>query len=227
MSKCKNSATEKLMPVYREIMDKVFNHDQHMVDYCVKKVDQLVPLDNGMFIEIEKKSIEKDFCFGYSDSPYDTEDYDRANRMASHARTSEDYFIRKNMESFQDMLDCIDGVGEYGSWATPIFCLGQRYYGQEEDSPFKSFIQMRVTNFLDAMGGSADLKSLKGKVVRTKQFAVGVNADTPLYVLTDKDLADIRAGYVRAMENHKKKVMAYLKRFGLKHVNSWSYWRDE
>ena len=77
-----NEQTAKLMPVYRNIIDEVFDHDKHMVDYCAKKIDQLVPLDNGMFIEIEKQSIKKDFCFGYSDSPYDTEDYDRANRMA-------------------------------------------------------------------------------------------------------------------------------------------------
>ena len=222
-----NEQTAKLMPVYRNIIDEVFDHDKHMVDYCAKKIDQLVPLDNGMFIEIEKQSIKKDFCFGYSDSPYDTEDYDRANRMACIAQSDEQYFIKENMKEFQDMLDCIDGVGEYDGWARQIFCLGKHYTGQEEDSPYKAFIPMRVAYFLDAMGGSANLESVKGTTVRTKCFTVGVNADTPLYVLTDKDLADIRAGYVRAMENHRKKVMAYLKKYGLKHVNSWSYWRDE
>ena len=223
-----NEQTAKLMPIYRSIMDEVFDHDNHMVDYCAKKVDQLVPLDNGMFIEIEKQEIEKRFCFGYSDSPYDTEDYDRANKMAEHARTSEQYFIEENMQAFQDMLDAIDGTGKYGDgWSRFIYCLGQRYYGQEETSPFKSFMYMYAHNFLEAMGGSADLESIKGTVVRTKCFTAGVNADTPLYVLTDKDLADIRAGYVRAMENHRKKVMAYLKKYGLKHVHSWSYWRDE
>ena len=54
-----------------------------------KKANHIVELENGDIVVIEKPTIKKDFCFGYSDSRYDTEDYDRANEMAAHARTSE------------------------------------------------------------------------------------------------------------------------------------------
>ena len=61
--------------------------DQRMVEYCVKKASTVVELPDGSIIVVEKQPIETRFCYG--ESGYD---YDNAQRMAAHARTSEDYF---------------------------------------------------------------------------------------------------------------------------------------
>ena len=91
----RKDCTNELKPVYRKLIEQVWKDDTNMVDYCMRKVEVLSQLDNGIIFFIEKQKIEKNFCFGYSDSAYDTEDYDRANAMAFHARTSEQYFTEQ------------------------------------------------------------------------------------------------------------------------------------
>lgn len=219
--------TKELLPKYRKYLEDVWGNDKHMVDYCMGEVSQLVELDNGMMIEIEKQSIEKDFCFGYSDSRYDTKDYDDASEMAHHARTSEDYFRQENMKGFQDMLDRIDGKGEYGTWCGQIFFLSNHYIDQKESNLLRSLSHVRTTTFLDAMGGSAYLDGLKGTTVKAKCFSSPIYEGMEMYIPTDDDMAKIREAYVRAYDAHKKRVETYLKKYGLKNVHAWTYWRDE
>jgi phosphoglycolate phosphatase-like HAD superfamily hydrolase len=61
--------------------------------------------ENGFYAEIEKPSIKKNFCFGYSLSSYDTESFDNAGRMAEHARTSADYFREKNLAGLKEKVE--------------------------------------------------------------------------------------------------------------------------
>ena len=74
---------------------------ESMRKYFEKKIDRVVELHDGRMIAIEKPSIQTKFCFGYHDSRYDTDDYDRANGMANHAQKSEEYFIKENMDAFE------------------------------------------------------------------------------------------------------------------------------
>lgn len=218
--------TKELMPIYRKCLEEVWGNNTKMIEYCLNKTAQLVQLENGMIIEIEKRKVEKDFCFGYS---YDRtgEDYDRANRMANHAATSEDYFIRENLKEYQETIDEIDSLKDENTYPRPFYYLRNQYIGESENNPLKAFCQCRFGAFIEAMGGSVTVDNIKGKTVTTTNFSCPLEAGVNLYILTDKDLEDIRAGYVRALEQHKKKVERYLKRYGLKKVRTWSYWRDE
>lgn len=208
-----------LLKKYRDILEReVWPNSERMVSFCMNKVAELVELPNGDFITIEKKSIEKHFCFGYSDSAYDTEDYDRANRMAHHAATSEEYFFDENMKDFRGTLKDLDDVMNGNS--NYMLLLRTAYYGQSENSPLKSLQFVRVGEILEALGGSAYLEQLPGTTVT-------MGDGRPAYICTGEDLAAIRAGYERAMTSHEKKVRQYLKRYGLSKVETWSYWRDE
>ena len=71
--------------------------NEHMTDYCTNQVVSFAILGNGEIWTIDKASIKKDFCFGYSLSRYDSEDFDRANDQAAHAETSVEYFINENL----------------------------------------------------------------------------------------------------------------------------------
>lgn len=225
--------TKELKPIVRDILDKhVWHGNNHMIDYSMGEIAQLVQLDNGYIVSVEKQKIEKDFCFGYSDSPYNTEDYDRANEMARYARTSEEYFISQNMKEFDKTIKMIDeSKKDYDSvveWNRQLLFLTTPYIGQPDDSIYKSRINAcRVSTFLDAMGGSANLEEVKGTTVKTKCFACPLSEGINLYILSDKDIDDIREAYVRARNSHEKKVKNYLKRYGMSKVNTWSYWRDE
>ena len=73
--------------------------NQKMIDYCMKKIALIIPLNDNDYYVIDKPEIEKDFCFGYGYCGVSTdEDYQDAAGMAAHAKTSTDYFIDQNME---------------------------------------------------------------------------------------------------------------------------------
>ncbi|MBR4397056.1 MAG: hypothetical protein IKS93_04305, partial [Methanobrevibacter sp.] len=78
---------------YKELLKDVWGNDERMIDYCLKKNELLLKTEKGYILEIEKQGIKKDFCFGYRLSSYDTEEYDAANRMASHVQSDADYFF--------------------------------------------------------------------------------------------------------------------------------------
>lgn len=94
-----------LMKRYRAELARIW--DTKMVDFCVKNAARIVELEGGYITEIEKPRIETSFCFGYSLSSYDTEDYDRANAAAGHAQRDQNYFIRENMENIKRTLEAL------------------------------------------------------------------------------------------------------------------------
>lgn len=100
--------------VDREFLRGLFSQvwNEKMTDYCTAKADVIVRMDSGDVFVIDKPRITKTFCFGYSDSPYDTEDYDRAARAAEHAYKSIDYFIQQNMED-SDFCRWIEILDDY------------------------------------------------------------------------------------------------------------------
>ena len=101
-----------------------------MVDFCLKKIICLYCRIGGDIITIDKPSIQKDFCFGYSDSRYDTDDYDRANNMVDHASKSEEYFIKENLKSINNMINNLEGKNKYYT--------GIQYTGQSNEQQIKS-----------------------------------------------------------------------------------------
>ena len=46
-------------------------------------------------------------------------------------------------------------------------------------------------------------------------------------LLTNSEKQEYKHILVKAIKEHHKKIMAYLKKYGLSKVESWSYWQDE
>lgn len=191
-------ATQKeLKQRYAEILSaEVWHNDQKMVDFCVKEAGYIVELENGDILAIEKPRIEKNFCFGYSDSRYDTEDYDRANAMADHARKSTEYFIEQNMKDINDQIANLEGTGKNaGHW---VYRLRIKYYKQPEDSKLKT-----INTFRWYDEEAEKYPALEGENLRR-----------------------VIEGYKVVKADFEKRLQTYLKRYGLSKVNSWSYWQD-
>lgn len=182
-----------------------------MVKYCVSKVARVATLPTGEIIPIEKQSIETRFCFG--ESGYDYED---AAKMAAHARTNEEYFFNENMKSFRDMIrDLEEAKKDCGNYKITI---GAAYTGQSEDCKIRYMGFVKLWKVLEWCGGSADLETLPGR-----EF------DNPGHIVriaTREEIEIILEEYKAAAADHEKKVKAYLKRYGLSKVHSWTYWRD-
>ena len=107
---------EQLKEMYRQIQIERWHGDKKMVDYCVNKTAYIIERANGDIITIDKPSIEKSFCFGYSDSPYNTDDYDRANKAAAHAQTNTDYFKSENLKPINEIIETLSGQGRFKAY---------------------------------------------------------------------------------------------------------------
>ena len=184
--------------------------DPYMIKYCVDKLANVAILPNGDIISIDKQSIETRFCFG--ESGYD---YDDAANMAAHARKSTEYFKNENMKHFNewvnDLQDIIDKKSTYF-----IIIKDIHYLGQKPDCKLRNIDFIRTVDLLDACGGSAYLEELPGKYIERLNGRIA----------TTEELNIILEAYKQARDAHEKKVDAYLKRYGLSKVDSWTYWRE-
>lgn len=120
----------------RILSSEVWHGSPDMVTHCLKNAAHIVELTNGDIVVIEKPSIKKDFCFGYRDSRYDTEEFDEANRMAAHASSSTDYFLAENLAEIDDVIKHLEGK-EWSSWD---YHVCRHYYSQPENSKLKKLL---------------------------------------------------------------------------------------
>ena len=185
---------------------------QKMIDFCTNQVAVCAKLPGGELIPIEKRKINTMFCFG--ESGYD---YNEAAKMAAHARTSKEYFKRENMEHYTSTIQSIEEhlqlSGNY------LMTIRQSY--DDDGCKLRHVVFERITKILDDLGGSAHLENLKlGKVISEA-------GSGRLYrIVTDEEAKIILDAFNKAAQSHSKKIDAYLKRYGLSKVYSWTYWRD-
>ena len=172
---------------------KVWPRNEKMVRFCVDKAAAVAVLPDGGLIVIDKRTIETDFCFG--ESGYDYED---AQHMAAHARSSAEYFKRENMrgalELVNDLRDALAGVGRYS-----LIIREAAYYSQTPDCLLRGY------RFEDLFVHELPPRSR---------------------VATPEETRIIIAAAEAAAAAHEKKVDAYLKRYGTSKVRAWTYWRD-
>ena len=189
---------------------KAWSYDSHMTNYCVNKLANIAILPDGGIISIDKQSIETRFCFG--ESGYDFED---AQKMAYHAQTSEEYFKKENMASFNEYIkDLEEALTENPRYYLIIRDI--HYTGQPENCRLRGTEWKRLCDVLDACGGSAYLSELPGKHLEALKG----------HIASKQELEIILEAYKQARDAHEKKVNAYLKRYGLSKVDSWTYWRE-
>lgn len=177
-----------------------------IADYCVQKIAEVVEMPDGSLIPIEKEDLRKHFCFGYGGIG---DDYEKAYEMADTAYSDEDYFRDANMKEFREKLEIIDHqhleTGEMPYYVMTICKTESRIC-------FVCFIT--ADRIIDAFGGSVVAKRLVGKDTKFGRIP------------TRKEVELIKAGYQKAADGHLKKINAYLKRYGLKYIESWAYLRD-
>lgn len=193
----KNTQKE-LKDQYKTLLIDVWGSDEHMVDYCAKKAEVVFKTEKGFFCEVEKQGIKKDFCFGYSLSSRDTDDYDRANNMAQHMENSLDYFRKENLKKLNDCINF------YSDTNNQLYF--QNHYINQKNNILKNVVSFKYWN--------------EPKDIFNKEF----KEYTPV---SDKDRELIVAAYKKELELFTKRLETYIKRYGLSKVHAWSYWQDE
>ena len=136
----KDLTQKQLLDMYIDSISKeTWNGDKEMVDYERKTTAYIYQLENGDLIQLEKPTIEKDFCFGYG---YCGLDYTEANDMVNYARTNEDYFIEQNLEPINAIISHLkDKVVKYAikytnaPENTKIKVLVYQRYNEDDNLP--------------------------------------------------------------------------------------------
>ncbi len=189
-----------LFDEYMQECRKVWGKDEGMMDYERKKVSTIYRLSNGGLICFEKPSIKTSFSFGYSCSAYDTEDYDNANEMARRAGTDEDYFLHENLRDFDAKIKNLEETDEYH------ICISRKSYTSHA----------KPLNLWDY------------KILQYWQFneAIDRNYYTDLQEINAEDREIILNALKAERAKFENRLKAYLKRYGLSKIKSWTYWQD-
>lgn len=157
------------------------------------------------FLGFTKPSIKTRFCFGYGlNGVSSQEDYEGAREQEKNMETNQQAFINANLEelneSIKDLQDFIDNFFDHKNT-----CFSSRYN--------KIFICKNSYNHLAYLAWSWDYDNIRNK-------------DAIIKEANKEDLLLIIEVYKQQIENFKKRLNTYLKRYGLSKLTTWTYLVD-
>lgn len=196
---------KELKTEYTEQLAKAWDSPT-MIKYCANSAAYIVEYDNKLFA-IEKPKIKTKFCYGFGFCGISSEqEEETANAMARRAESDVDYFKNENLRELNEKIATLAKIAEEMelNWAEGghphyMIATNKRYYGQDEDCKLRGF---SVYNTFDPLHDGAVL-CYDVELVRA-----------------------LVAGYQEARKAFTKRIDAYLKRYGLTKVESWSYLSD-
>ena len=151
------------------------------------------------FLGFKKPSIQTRFCFGYGQNGISTEDdYERARSQEHKMDTNQEAFINANLEGLNASIKDIETFMKEK-------CFANRYN--------KIFICKNNCNHLAYLAWSWDYDNIRNK-------------DAIIKEATKEDLLLIIEVYKQQIENFKKRLNTYLKRYGLSKLTTWTYLVD-
>ena len=170
---------------------------EHFRKHFNQTIDRVVELHDGRMIAIEKPSIHKEFCFGYHTN-FPGADEDEASDMARYAQKSETYFISENMKEIDHKIADVSKKRDY-RW-TPKSAVS--YCSAPKDS---KICYLKWWDEFDERGW--DRKE--------------TDRD-----MTDEDMEKLLTAYMETKADFTKRLNTYLKKYGMEHVRTWTYWAD-
>ena len=190
-----------LFELYMNIIKTEVWTSPDMVEYSRKKTQHIVQMQNGDIIAIDKPKIETTFCFGYGMYLQSTdEEYQNARKMENHARTNENYFIEENLRGIEEIITALRNkdIKVYTYTA---------YTGQPYNSKLKNFMTCRFWETPEETPHRFyNLRDVKE--------------------LDEIDRERLAKGYEIVKAHFEKRLHTYLKRYGLKKLNTWTYLVD-
>lgn len=93
----------------KEVNEKIWKDSPSMQAYCRKKCSDVLETESGYLVEFERPEIKTRFCFGHGYCGITSqEESERAFDCAEIARTQEDYFLKENLEQYDEWLDAVE-----------------------------------------------------------------------------------------------------------------------
>lgn len=157
------------------------------------------------FLGFEKPSIQTRFCFGYGQNGISTEkDYESARSQERNMETNQQTFINANLEDLNKSIKKIETF--ISQWINKEEkCFSSRYN--------KIFICKNSYEHKAYLTWSWDYENIRDKEMIIREA-------------TKEDLLLIIEVYKQQIENFKKRLNTYLKRYGLSKLTTWTYLVD-
>lgn len=175
-------------------------------DFYRKNSGQIVRLTNGGYFVVEKSRIKTNFCFGYN-TDYTGHEHSDAEKARLAFLKSSNAFKARNLAGLDEIISDLESSNED---IVPVL-VRVEYYRQSE--PLNVYEIVRL-HWWEVMRKYGDGNSISNKIVAEIRPS-------------DEDLNIIVNAYKAERESLNKRLDTYLKKYGTKHLRTWTYWRDE
>lgn len=204
-----------------EFLNKVFTNEK--IDEKTKEFyrkdwyNTVIKLKDNEYFAIPKPTIQTSFCFGYGLYGRASEsEIKDAGEQAERARTSQERFIKENLRPIDNALATL----KYHLIKLDNFNKAQEYYNKNE-----KIIRYIDTTYVPVIYSCRNERPFELSLEYTDRE----NATTNKFVkriATKDDLEKIIKAHEQVKEQFTKRLNTYLKRFGLKKLNVWTYLVD-
>ena len=166
-----------------------------------KQFQYAVKIEN-YFIIIDYQSIKTHFCFGYGQNGVSTqEEINSAYEEEENANSNENYFIQENMRNvnanIEELEEALTSFKDYEKLALI--------------SNYRDNIKCDFTKVINYDGIYYDEHHYKQNVLK---------------ILTVEEIQKILSAYKQVKADFEKRLNAYLKRYGLSKLKTWTYLVD-
>lgn len=195
-----NKISDDLLKEYEKRLESVWNNES-MVKWSLKQASSIVKLESGKLFIIDKKNLQKHFCFGYGlNGVTDSESENRAFNSAAYARSNGDYFKSENLSEYKNIIECYK----------------KRLKNNENLYAYNAYINYseKPQNIV-SITTEESLNS--GYYSRLK---------TDFEPLTKTDIQNVIAAYETEYKKLEKRCDNYLKKYGTEKLHVWTYLVD-
>ena len=175
-------------------------------DYWRKNAGQIVRLTNGGYFVVEKSRIKTSFCFGYS-TDYTGHEHSDAEKARLAFLENAKAFKAKNLADIDEIIADLESNSED---ITPVLRRVE-YYRQSEPVNVYEIVRLHYWELMRKYGD--------GSSISIKRIAELCPSDADREIIIN--------AYKAERDSLNKRLDAYLKRYGMKHLRTWVYWRDE
>lgn len=181
----------------KEYADYIYPTDKRMNEYICKSTSEVIKTSQGFYLDFDKPSIEKSFCFseGYNGMAT-VEGTKEALEMAEKAKKDVKYFIDENLKGINQAIEEV-------KTAEKLYIYANRAGFDKARSYINGEYFLRFPNHKDYYFNN--LKAVE---------------------MPKEDIELLLKTLENEKVKFEKRLYTYLKRFGLSKVRSWTYIAD-
>ena len=197
----KQEKDEALWEEFKKRIIKVEGEDQKWIDYHIKGASNLMMTECGVILVFPKPSIKVEFCWSDEGAPY--EEY---KQLMADKDALRRYFWDRNIEDYDHNIEAVTKrVDRYGEPLVPV---------------------IYETNYCSSglTGWAVGVRLMREYDVRENEL--DARTRDCIHRLSENDCKKALAIMKQEREKFAKRLNAYLKRYGLSKLHTWTYWAD-